>query len=950
MNSRFKFPRRVRIHGGGCGAAARALHHEAKIQTLPAVEKIVFSTTNERKQMSKKLLFKRVALAAVSALGLGLVTSVSPASAAPVTTITPAATSYTIVTNSGTSAIVRFTVKDSLGLFDTLSGGETVTATVGALPLQANSASYVTAPTIQGVLANGTGCSAVSSALDPTTGAGASLCANIADNGDSVVHYLKVTLNANSANRGPIPVTLTSYSGAAGTTYAGSVTINFTLVSNTSRLDAPAITLTSAATTVTASDGASFGGTTAQLVTVSMADKNGGYIVDGSASTAASTFSSAAELKPTVDMVWTNSAGTVSYETAAGSILDDGTIADETANDGVFSVQWAGALNSIGTIGAGRTHTIRAYFPGTTAVTKTLSVISVTTSSSISHYALTATGKYDATAGSGTTGGSYQVPLTTKSATHTVYLGTSATAPLTGAATYYTVSYSGCVTADMSPTANTSSAAPTKVLTDSNGLASVTITNANPIDGCAATVNWTGGATNVSATTITWKKSTPTTVVSDPGGSYQALRLSTNKVTWTILDQYGAPVVGSTVTFTMTGANAPTAGLASQISDAKGQVSYSWTDALADATTTSDTVKINAVGTTTLAAGTVTVTYKTALDTVSSTTLTYTTSDVSAAVVPTTAIGGAAGRAISAADQLDQTKPITFATAPHFVSFTYTMLKSDGLTAVSGIPATITSTGGSILDAAGYLVTSRTVYGTTTFYAVGLKTGTQTITVTTGSITKTATINWSNVHTDARVIALKESNGTLTATVTDFNGNPVADVSVIATGTSGITFGNAGNSSTYTTKADGTVSFDAVGSGTVTASLSSSTYSKPSFLKDSGNATGTVVTTGAPAGVRSASVTTSGKVDEAKAAAEAATDAAAEAIDAANAATDAANLAAEAADAATVAAEEARDAADAATAAVEELATQVATLMAALKAQITTLANTVAKIAKKVKA
>jgi len=90
--------------------------------------------------------------------------------------------------------------------------------------------------------------------------------------------------------------------------------------------------------------------------------------------------------------------------------------------------------------------------------------------------------------------------------------------------------------------------------------------------------------------------------------------------------------------------------------------------------------------------------------------------------------------------------------------------------------------------------------------------------------------------------------------------------------------------------------------------------------------------------------------DGATAAANAASDAAAEAIDAANAATDAANLAAEAADAATVAAEEARDAADAATAAVEELATQVATLMAALKAQITTLANTVAKIAKKVKA
>jgi len=946
MNSRFKFPRRVRIHGGECGAVARALHHEAKIQSLLAVAKIVFTTTNERKQMSKKLLIKRIALAAVSALGLGLVTSVSPASAAAVTTITPAYTSYTIVGSSG-YAIVRYTVKDSLGEFDTLSGGETVTATIGALPLQINSASYVTAPTVTPVLANGTACAAGNVAT--AAGVAASSCTNIMDNGASAVHYLKVAMAADNANRGEIPLTLTS-TNAAGT-YAGSVTLKFTLVSNTSRLDSPTVTLTSEATTVTAADGTKFGGTAAQLVTVTMADKNGGVITAGATASAASAYNTAPWLVPTVEMTWTNTAGTTVYETAASAITDDGaTDADDTANDNVWSVSWSYNTNSIGTNGAGRTHTIKAYYPGQTAVTKSLSVISVTTSSSISHYALTATGNYAASAGSGTTGGSYQIPLTTKSATHTVYLGTSATAPLTGTATYYTVDYTSCVAADMSPTEHTSSAAPTKVLTDSNGLASVTITNANPIDGCVATISWTGGATNISTTTLTWKKSTPTTVTSDPGGSYQALRLSTNKITWTILDQYGAPVVGSTVTFTMTGANAPTAGLASQVSDAKGQVSYSWTDALADATTTSDTVKIKDVGTTTLNAGSVTVTYKTALDTVASTTLTYTTSAVTGAVVPTTAIGGAAGRAISAADQLNTAKPITFATADHFVSFTYTMLKSDGLTAVSGIPATITSTGGDILDAAGYLTKSRIVYGTTTFYAVGLKTGTQTITVTTGSITKTATINWSNVHTDARVIKLTESNGTFTATVTDFNGNAVADVTVNASATSGVKFGNAGNSTTFVTGSNGSVSFDAIGAGTVTASLSRATYSKPSFLADSGNDTGTVVTTGAPAGVRSVSLATSGKVDEAKAAAEAATDAAAEAIDAANAATDAANLAAEAADAATVAAEEARDAADAATAAVEELATQVATLMAALKAQITTLANTVAKIAKKVKA
>ena len=116
-------------------------------------------------------------------------------------------------------------------------------------------------------------------------------------------------------------------------------------------------------------------------------------------------------------------------------------------------------------------------------------------------------------------------------------------------------------------------------------------------------------------------------------------------------------------------------------------------------------------------------------------------------------------------------------------------------------------------------------------------------------------------------------------------------------------------------------------------------------------ASGVITFAGTDSTTAAAAVTVSANVSNpAQAAADAATDAANEAIDAANAATDAANLAAEAADAATVAAEEARDAADAATAAVEELATQVATLMAALKAQITTLANTVAKIAKKVKA
>jgi trimeric autotransporter adhesin len=82
MNSHLKFLRRVRIHGGECGAVARALHHEVKTLSLPAVEEKVSFTTNERKSMNKKTSFKRIALAVVAALGFGVL-STGPTQAVP---------------------------------------------------------------------------------------------------------------------------------------------------------------------------------------------------------------------------------------------------------------------------------------------------------------------------------------------------------------------------------------------------------------------------------------------------------------------------------------------------------------------------------------------------------------------------------------------------------------------------------------------------------------------------------------------------------------------------------------------------------------------------------------------------------------------------------------------------------------------------------------------------
>ena len=80
MSSYSKFLRRVRIHGRECGAVARALRHEAKSFSLPAVGKKAFFTTNERKVMSNSTFFKRIAVTAIAALGLGVL-SVIPAKA-----------------------------------------------------------------------------------------------------------------------------------------------------------------------------------------------------------------------------------------------------------------------------------------------------------------------------------------------------------------------------------------------------------------------------------------------------------------------------------------------------------------------------------------------------------------------------------------------------------------------------------------------------------------------------------------------------------------------------------------------------------------------------------------------------------------------------------------------------------------------------------------------------
>jgi len=470
-----------------------------------------------------------------------------------------------------------------------------------------------------------------------------------------------------------------------------------------------------------------------------------------------------------------------------------------------------------------------------------------------------------------------------------------------------------------------------------------TATAPQPGDGYVVTWNMSNGTSYKYS--VTYKASSVDTsigsMVTNIDSSPKAAVGAAVTINATVRDGFGALVSGANVRMTH---NRTATGITSDVltatTNSSGVASFTVTDAFAGTTTTSK-----------YSAG--------------SFTLTAATSNAAGALAGGTKTINFVNPAHITAGSVTLTEDAedndTTANAVDAMSTeTITVLSETG-TALSGVAYTATISDGLYERVTSYAAGASQLTGFTdsngqAFIRVaGYKSGVQTVTFTVGSTTvsdtftvKSAAAKLRAVEVDSAALSVgTDKTGYVTVTAKDVYGNvvPSATLTVTYSGTAGrIVSYNGAQGNAATTGTDGKLVIgifgEAAGTGTLTveyasASTASTTSQGVAPITRAASATTAVTVSGTPAAI---------------AAAEAATDAAAEAIDAANAATDAANLAAEAADAATVAAEEARDAADAATAAVEELATQVATLMAALKAQITTLANTVAKIAKKVKA
>jgi len=579
-------------------------------------------------------------------------------------------------------------------------------------------------------------------------------------------------------------------------------------------------------------------------------------------------------------------------------------------------------------------------------------------------------------------GTTFTLPTTTTSATVKFTIQTaSSAANAAGATLTVKPTWSGSYgTANVSPATSTTGTAYT---TDASGNFSVTVTNTAPVSGGQVTLNLSAGdvfgAESYTAT-LRWQAPAAAAVaVLDPLSGVFVGTGTTNVTTVRVTDQFGAVMANQQVSVALSSASAnysSTTVIAPITTGAAGTATYSLVGGAT--TATADTITFACVPTacTTTASATMVYNYISTVPAVS-TLAGYFNQDWNASAVSGTAwpVSGdlfqtnTSTKLVLKAD-FDTTKNISGyldTTTDALVSLALYGTTSTGAFATGAVVTVTAGSGGHVLGATGIPSASRSFLiggsgWTGNIQILATKTGDVPFTVTSGTTSKTFTLKVANAASDGRFInitgaATGTANGSgvpVTVTVTDAFGNPVPSVNLVVTASGvGSLLGGA-TSSSFTTDDTGSYTFlatslvDAGGAATFTARTSTAgDYSAAAgFVSD----TAVASTIAAGNSSKALNITFAAGQSATQVAAEAATDAAAEAIDAANAATDAANLAAEAADAATVAAEEARDAADAATAAVEELATQVATLMAALKAQITTLANTVAKIAKKVKA
>jgi hypothetical protein len=880
------------------------------------------NSTTERKSMSTKTTIKRIALVAVAALGLGVVSTVAPASATTPTTVTlgtpvaaaPAVTGVTQVIN----VPVTFTTAAAT---DTLTVAGVITAAPSTSGLALNSTAPIDAVAISSQTQKTTG----TTFADNTSADNQNNIALGAAAVTSAAPYtvtLPFTWTPDKAGTYNLAFFIDGGSGVAGTGLikAGDASIKYLSVTVK---DQPATT--AAISQPVAGTGAVYGATDSP---------NGLWVrVNATDGTALSLIDSGQQMLISIP------SGLTLRKKAAASITSGLTYTDTTYALSKADFDAAGYAYLNFTAAAAGSFTVSASVAGQSAAAAsvTLTYKAITTDATAGAAGLKNDGTTAVTPNIGSSTGSVQaaasvfVNPSVSGNTFIVYGGT--TVSTTAAPKYVGVTlvdtnkkaFGNLVALTSDYVALLSTAVGDSLADGSNGKSYATFTVPNKLTASATSTEnqyvlygaVTGAAPTASAVTTVVKPEASSvsnglaSVTVKPATALKVVNGGSVTLSATYVDQYGNAKAGVAITAQITSGRNVQTDATNLVTDADGKVSFTVTDANPTSTTLTDVVTFTGG-----ASASATITYVSAL---TATTLTTSPS----ATTNNTAVVAATLGAVNTAD----------ATASDgAVAVTATAKDAAGVV-IAGLPVTITLPAGVSLKSTTPAVAYTNASGEASWSVYTTKAGTYEFTFTGGGLTKTSYGKFT--AGTARNVSVTSADGsdasTVTIKVTDAYGNGVSEASVSVKATGGY-FQGIPMTSTQKTDADGNVVVAFVGTGTVTATITGGQSN------DLAGYVGTTAAAGFPAGNGTATAEVASTVST-----SASVDAANEATDAANAATDAANAAAEAADAATAAAQDAQ-------AAVAALATSVASLIAGIKAQITTLTNLVIKIQKKVRA
>jgi hypothetical protein len=924
--------------------------------------------------MSTKTLLKRIALVAVSAMGIGLLSSVVPANAAGTSTIT-----VTSIARAGLGATIKI-----------VSDTTTITTSEQA------HWSLISAPT-GGALATGSGALVAAST-------GSNYTANVTEDttaGNNLVagtYSILVWVNTTSGtsgNGGAYPAI-----GDVATTHTMTVAGGPSSVVVTS----PATSVAAGSTangkfvaTVKDANGANTFLTTNEVLTIKATSLVTGTIL----------------AKPTAVTGTETLTSTVQALTTSIGAVNSGT----WVNNYTFYVANSAATTTTVTVGGGQ-----LLAAGFTAATGTMTTTSLGNASAAT-VTSTQLGVIDAngirpsgkniTAGTGTfTVAGSDVALTASTVT-----GKSISFALTGTAADVipvTVAVSGTSTLPTGVTAGTSTVT---IGTDGKATFVVAATSVLASNAYKITFQTSAAGTGVSYV-VTYAapnvSSNSGAVTLDPADTVLAKAVigSSNTVTATVVDQFGDAMSGANVWFSVSGRNVVAS--TPMVTNASGKASMTYTDAKTTAGTDTIAVSAAAATSTTVANATSTTIAFASTNSVGSIAVAQSAAVdadnlIDALVYETATVKDANGNAI-------QGILVTFSvSAAGYNSGTATGW-TNNLGQVSksfagktvGTATVTASAGGQSASKAFLVVTDATKSRTITLSSATVAiTGGDTMKVTAtvrdgyGNAVAGQTLNVSYTGTAGRISAIngvigstgttavdgtmiidltaaltEAGTGTLTvagtlgvtSTTLTLNGDAVTAMPALVKSATSVATVTASNAAAVATAAANKAILDAVAAiAAKAASDKAESDAKIALLQaaldaaadaaaeaiDAGNNANDSANAAAEA-ADSATAAAQQAGEDAVAAAEAAgaaavaaaqsaQDAAAEATDAATAATDAANAAAEAADAATAAAQDAADA-------VAALSVQVTEVVASLKKQITALTNLVIRIQKKVKA